>query len=178
MYVFYWAENFQNGNYWRSFAFLFLSKTKRNNETEPARRLPEDRSSRQTIYFLPFETVKPIHGGHWYLLRHKWTPNSPVVDPDFQLGRGVGGGGVRGGPFGFHFGLKVRGFRAPRAPSPGSTTAFYSKGTEALNKDLLSKRTSRAGWYKTSVMKKKITSLKLTISKLSVSLSVPLFSLG
>lgn len=59
--------------------------------------------------------------------------------------RGGGGGGVRGGPFGFHFGLKVRGFRAPRAPSPGSTTAFYSKGTEALNKDLLSKRTSRAG---------------------------------
>ena len=27
-------------------------------------RFPEDRSNRQTLYFLPFETVKPIHGAH------------------------------------------------------------------------------------------------------------------
>ena len=119
MYVFYWAENFQNGNYWRSFAFLFLSKTKRNNETEPARRLPEDRSSRQTIYFLPFETVKPIHGGHWYLLRHKWTPNSPVVDPDFQLGRGVGGGGGAGWTFRVSFWSKSKGLPGPSGPLSG-----------------------------------------------------------
>ena len=31
-------------------------------------------------------------------------------------GGGGGGGGVRGGPFGFHFGLKVRGFRPPGPP--------------------------------------------------------------
>ena len=45
------------------------------------------KSSRETL-LLTLETVKPINGVHWYLLKHKWTPNSPVTDPDLQPRRG------------------------------------------------------------------------------------------
>ena len=48
-------------------------------------------------------------------------PNIPVVDPDLQQGReGGGGGGGKGdgGPFGFHFGLKIRDFLAPLPRTP------------------------------------------------------------
>ena len=67
-------------------------------------------------------------------------PNIPVVDPDLQQGREGGGGGGEGGRWTFRvsFWSKNKGLPGPPPPdpSPGSTTEFYSKGTETRNKTI------------------------------------------
>ena len=51
-----------------------------------------------------------------------------MADPDFQIGKGGGGGGLKKifRPFGPRFGHNIRGNPGPLGPSLGSATASYS----------------------------------------------------